>query len=241
LPLPELLQDILDIGNKGMCCDIEIEFAVDLGENNEKNKFHFLQIRPMYVGEDLYEVKINRGEIDRAFCYSSKPLGHGTNNKIADIVYVKPETFNTKDTRKIAGEISRINARLNKEKKTYLLIGPGRWGSADPWLGIPVRWEDISGVGAIIELRSEQLSCEASQGTHFFQNITAMGIKYLTVTENDAKLPDFINWQWLTSLESLDETTYLRHVRLKSPFVIKVDSQTSQCVIFEADKQNPNK
>ena len=233
LPLADLLQDLLALGRKGMSCDIEIEFALDLGSDAEKSRFHFLQIRPMAAGEDRYEVTIDRGEIDRAFCYSSKSLGHGVNETIADIVYVKPETFNVDETGKIGLEISRINARLRKEQKPYLLIGPGRWGSADPLLGIPVRWEDISGVGAIIELRNDQLSAEDSQGTHFFQNITAMGIKYLTVTENDASLPDFINWQWFAALHTADETRHLRHVRLPKPFLLKVDSRTSQCVMLE--------
>ncbi|MFC1844271.1 PEP/pyruvate-binding domain-containing protein [Thermodesulfobacteriota bacterium] len=238
LPLNELLQDLLQIGYKGMCCDIEIEFAMDLGNDDEKVKFHFLQIRPMTAAEDQFEIHISQDDIDKAFCYSSKPLGHGINDIIADIVYVKPETFDTRDTRIIANEISRINAKLNKEQKSYMLVGPGRWGSADPWLGIPVRWEDISGVGTIIELRNDQLSAEDSQGTHFFQNITAMGIKYLTVTENDAKLPDFINWKWLDSLETADETKHLRHVRLDYPFIIKVDSESSRCVILEAYENN---
>ena len=232
LPLNELLQDLLQIGYKGMCCDIEIEFAVDLGDDDKKTKFHFLQIRPMTAGEDQYEVHISQNDIDNAFCYSSKPLGHGINNKIADIVYIKPETFDTKDTRQISTEISKINAKIKKEQRPYLLVGPGRWGSADPWLGIPVRWEDISGVAVIIELRNEKLSAEDSQGTHFFQNITAMGIKYLTVTENDEKLPDFINWKWLASLEAYDETKHLRHVRPEKPLLIKVDSGSSRCVIL---------
>jgi len=231
-PLPELLQDLLGLGYKGMSSDIEIEFAVDLGSNDEKSRFHFLQIRPMAVSEDQYRVTIDPSEIDKAFCYSSKPLGHGVNDKIADIIYVKPESFNTKDTRKIAHEINHVNAKLRKEQKPYLLIGPGRWGSADPWLGIPVRWEEISGVAALIELRNDQLSAEDSQGTHFFQNITAMDIKYLTVTENDVNLADFINWQWLASLPTAYETKHVRHVSLPKPFLIKIDSETSQGVML---------
>jgi hypothetical protein len=167
LPLPELLHDLLELGYKGMCCNIEIEFAVDFGSDEEMSKFHFLQIRPMTAGEEQYAVTISQDDIDRAFCYSGKPLGHGIDDTIADIVYTMPEAFNTKDTRKISQEISRINAVLKKEKRPYLLIGPGRWGSADPWLGIPVRWEEISGVAAMIELRNDQLSAEDSQGTHF--------------------------------------------------------------------------
>ena len=233
LPLPSLLQDLLALGTKGMCCDIEIEFAVDLGSDKGKSRFHFLQIRPMAIGEEPYGVTITQAEIDKAFCYSSRPLGHGINDTIADIVYIKPETFDTRETRTIAREISRINAKLTKEQKPYLLIGPGRWGSADPWLGIPVRWEDISGVAAMVELRNAQISVEESQGTHFFQNITAMGIKYLTVTENDAESPDFIRWQWLAALPETQETEHVRHVRLPKPFLIKVDSATSQSVILQ--------
>jgi len=233
LPLAPLLRDLLEMGYQGMSCDIEIEFAVDLGSNKEKSRFHFLQIRPMALGEEHYEVIIDGEEIARAFCYSSKPLGHGINDTIADIVYVKRETFNAGDTRKMAREISLINARLRKANRPYLLMGPGRWGSADPWMGIPVKWEDISGVAAMIELRNDLLSAEDSQGTHFFQNITAMGIKFLTVTENDENLPDFIRWQWLASLPTADETEHVRHIRLPKPFLIKVDSETSQCVMLE--------
>jgi DNA-binding NarL/FixJ family response regulator len=233
LPLADLLQDLLDLGYKGMSCDIQIEFAVDLGFKNEKDRFHFLQIRPMAVDEDQYDVTIDQTEIDRAFCYSSKPLGHGVYDKIADIVYVRPEAFNASETKNIAREISRHNARLSKAQQPYLLIGPGRWGSADPWLGIPVRWEDISSVGAMIELRNDQLSAEDSQGTHFFHNITAMGIKYITVTENDPNLADFFNWQWLAARPAANETKHVRHVRLRKNLIIKVDSGTSQCIMLE--------
>ncbi|MBE9519548.1 MAG: phosphoenolpyruvate synthase/pyruvate phosphate dikinase, partial [Proteobacteria bacterium] len=163
----------------------------------------------------------------------SQPLGHGINDTIADIVYVKPADFNARDTLKIARQIGRLNAALKKEKRPYLLIGPGRWGSADPWLGIPVRWDDISGVGAMIELHNDQLSVENSQGSHFFHNITSMGIKYLTINEIDAESPDFINWQWLAALPKVAETEHLQHVQLARPFLIKVDSSKSQGVILE--------
>ena len=136
IPLPELLTDFLKFGCTGMSCDIEIEFAVDLPQDKEKSRFHFLQIRPMVKGGEQYGVKINKSEIKKSFCYSSQPLGHGINDTIADIVFVKPTDFNTKDTQKIARQIGRLNALLKKEKRPYLLIGPGRWGSADPWLGI---------------------------------------------------------------------------------------------------------
>jgi DNA-binding NarL/FixJ family response regulator len=233
IPLPELLTDLLELGHQGMSADIEIEFAVELTEEGRKNRFHFLQIRPMVSGGEQLEVKINKKEINGAICFSSQPLGHGINDTIADIVYVKPADFNAKNTLHIAREIGRLNANLKKDKRPYLLIGPGRWGSADPWLGIPVRWEDISGVGAMIELHNDQLSVENSQGTHFFQNITSLGIKYCTVNEIDKDSPDFLNWQWLASLHTAEETKNLRHVQLVKPLLIKVDSSTSQCIMTE--------
>ncbi|HOP48968.1 MAG TPA: phosphoenolpyruvate synthase/pyruvate phosphate dikinase, partial [Desulfobacteraceae bacterium] len=147
---------------------------------------------------------------------------------ISDIVYVNPDTFKTESTVIIAEEISRINSILLAEKRPYLLIGPGRWGSADRWLGIPVQWRHISGVGAIVELRTEKLKADPSQGSHFFQNITSLGIQYITITENSE---DFLDWEWLTSLPTSNETDYLRHVRLKKPLTVKIDGRKSQCVI----------
>ena len=129
----------------------------------------------------------------------------------------------------MAGEIDKLNAGLVKEKRPYLLIGPGRWGSADRWLGIPVQWRDISGVGAIIELRNETLKADPSQGSHFFQNITSLGIHYITVTENSE---DHFNWEWLDSQPASQETTYLRHVRLGKPVTLKINGNTSQCVMI---------
>ena len=232
-PLAGLLTDLLELGYTGMSCDIEIEFAVDLPQGEEKGRFHFLQIRPMVKGGEQFEVKINTREINKSFCYSSQPLGHGINDTIADIVYVKPADFNARDTLKIVREIGRLNSALKKEDRPYLLIGPGRWGSADPWLGIPVKWDDISGVGAMIELHNDQLSVENSQGSHFFHNITSMGIKYLTVNEIDAESPDSINWQWLAALPKVAETEHLQHVQLAKPLIIKIDSAKSQAVILE--------
>jgi hypothetical protein len=129
----------------------------------------------------------------------------------------------------MAQEIDKLNDGLVKEKRPYLLVGPGRWGSADRWLGIPVQWRNISGVGAIIELRNEKLKADPSQGSHFFQNITSLGIHYITVTENSE---DHLDWEWLDSQPASQETTYLRHVRLDKPFTLKIDGKTSQCVLF---------
>ena len=229
-PLPELLSDILDLGRKGMGCPIEIEFSVNLKtDTKQKSDFFFLQMRPMVSSLERFDVRISPENIQNAFCYSRQALGNGSNSEMADIVYVKPDDFKVTSTVQIAMEIDKLNAVLLNENRPYLLVGPGRWGSADRWLGIPVQWRHISGVGAIVELRNEKLQADPSQGSHFFQNITSLGIRYVTVNESEE---DYFDWEWVDSFPAVQETAYLRHVRLEKPFVIKVDGKNSQCVMF---------
>jgi hypothetical protein len=230
-PLAPLLCDLLEMGRTGMGTPVEIEFAVNLGTaENPKKEFFFLQMRPMAAGHGPFEVKIEPHEILKGFCYSTHALGNGMNEKIADIVYVRKSEFRPDAAVQIAQEIGLLNAHLVKEKRPYLLVGPGRWGSADHWLGIPVRWPDISGVGAMIELQNDQLKAEPSQGTHFFQNITSLGIHYITVTEGSR---DFFRWERVESLPAFKETKFLRQVRLEKGMTIKIDGRTSEGVILE--------
>jgi hypothetical protein len=150
------------------------------------------------------------------------------NRDIRDIVYVRPDTFDPAVTQAIAAEIGVLNAGLAKAGRKYLLAGPGRWGSADRWLGIPVRWADISQAGAIIEIRSRDLiQADATQGSHFFQHITARGLHYITLTEGS---DDFIDWQWLGAAPVVTETEHLRHVRLDAPLLLKADGRHGHCV-----------
>ncbi len=228
-PLPDLLSELLELARKGLGCPVEIEFSVNLtSDETKKNEFCFLQMRPMAAEDERFEIKISDQELQAAFCRSKQALGNGKNDKIADIVYVKPEDFKKEATVQMASEVGKINASLVKEKRPYLLVGPGRWGTADRWLGIPVRWQDISGISAMIELRNKQLRADPSQGSHFFQNITSLGIPYVTVSEDDE---DFFDWEWIASLATAQESSYLRHVRLDEPFTLKIDGKTSQCVM----------
>ena len=129
----------------------------------------------------------------------------------------------------MAEEIKRFNAPLFEAKRSYLLVGPGRWGSSDRWLGIPVRWRDVSAAGAIIELRNEQLKVDPSQGSHFFQNITSLGIGYLTISQNSRS---FIDWQRLQSLPTTAESAYLNYVKLDNPLTIRIDGKASRGVVL---------
>ncbi|MBN1104871.1 MAG: phosphoenolpyruvate synthase/pyruvate phosphate dikinase, partial [Deltaproteobacteria bacterium] len=230
-PLAPLLCDFIELGRGGMGCPVEIEFSVNLGTSEDpKKEFYFLQMRPMAPDQERFEVKITPQEIRNARCFSTQALGNGKSDQIADIVYVKPRDFRPEATVQIAQEIGRLNASLLKENRPYLLAGPGRWGSADRWLGIPVQWRDISGVGAIVEIRNQQLKADASQGTHFFQNITSLGIHYITVTEGTE---DRFDWSWVDSSPAIAETEFLRHVRLQRGLMLKIDGRTSQCVILD--------
>lgn len=230
-PLAPLLCDFLELGRGGMGCPVEIEFCVNLGTAESPVKeFYFLQMRPMAPDQERYEVKITPRDVQTAFCHSTQALGNGRNDRIADILYVKPADFKANATVQIAQEIGRLNALLSRENRPYLLVGPGRWGSADRWLGIPVQWRDISGVGAIVEIRNQQLKADPSQGTHFFQNITSLGIHYITVTEGTE---DRFDWNRVDSLPAVQETTFLRHVRPEKGMLLKIDGRTSACVILE--------
>ncbi|MFO7751457.1 MAG: PEP/pyruvate-binding domain-containing protein [Desulfobacteraceae bacterium] len=236
-PLSQLLSDLLELGGKVFGGPVEIEFSVNIHpEQNKPSDFYFLQIRPMAGHDKQQKTTITQADIDAAVCYSSTALGNGVVEEIFDIVYVIPRNFSVSATSDIAEEISRINAGLGEANRRYLLIGPGRWGGSDRWLGIPVKWHAISAVGAVIELRNEQLNADPSQGSHFFHNITSLGIPYITVNELTGKgeksTPDFIDWQWLNECEAVCETQYLRHVRLSSPLRIKMDGKKSQCVVI---------
>lgn len=229
-PLAEILKEMLELGEQGMGCPVEMEFSVNFAAaGDHPPQFAFLQLRPMTARAELDQVDISSEEIENAFCFSGKALGNAKNQDLADIIFIKPEVFDPGRTVDMAREIARINAILVKEGRKYLLIGPGRWGSADRWLGIPVSWADISGVGAMIETESDKLVAEPSQGSHFFHNITTLGIHYITVS---SAAGGRIDWDWLTRLPRLNDYDFVAHVRLAVPVTLKVDGRRSQCVIL---------
>jgi DNA-binding NarL/FixJ family response regulator len=246
-PLPEILQDLLDLGRRGMGCEVEIEFAVRLDRKIQKSEFFFLQMRPMVTGSEHADVAICSSEINKSFCFSRSCLGHGRFVNMADILVIRPESFDAGATRQIALEINALNGRLQSEERPYLLIGPGRWGSADPWLGIPVQWRDIAGVGAIIELQNKLLHADPSQGSHFFQNITSLGIPYLTVAEeetgktgncsNKKKEGDCLDWGWLLGQKEYVDSKFVRHIRLPVPFIMKCNGKEEIAVLYEEKAQ----
>ena len=228
-PLASIIKDLLRLGEDGLGCPVEMEFSVNLNApDGTPPQFAFLQIRPMTARAELEQVNIDTRDIEAAFCYSETALGNAIKRDMADIVFVKPEAFDPAKTTLIAREIAQLNAMLVKAGRKYLLIGPGRWGSADRWLGIPVAWADISGVGAMIETESEKLVAEPSQGSHFFHNITTLGINYVTVRRTESGRLD---WDRLSTMPRENDLTFVAHVHLADPLTLKVDGRESRCVI----------
>jgi hypothetical protein len=235
LPLAEILTDALNLGETGMGCPVELEFSVNWSSHsNQKPQFAFLQLRPMTARAESGRVTIRDDEWARAFCHTDKALGNAIKTDMADILFVRPDTFDAAKTTQIAREIGKFNARLVKASRKYLLIGPGRWGSADRWLGIPVTWADISGVGAIVESASDKLSADPSQGSHFFHNITTMGINYITLS-GGAK--GELDWNWLQAQPLVRQSDHVTHIRLPVNLVLKVDGRSAQCVIYIAEEK----
>jgi hypothetical protein len=231
-PLADILQDVLALGVEGMGCQVELEFSVNLASDGGRPQFAVLQLRPMTAREGQSLVDINEDEKRQAFCYSSRALGNGIRTDIRDILFVRPDTFDPSATPEVAREIGRLNAHLLERNRPYLLVGPGRWGSADRWLGIPVAWEDISAVGAMVETGHPQLKAEPSQGSHFFHNITTLGINYITLDEDKG---DFFNWRMLDQKPKAAQFKYTAHVALDTPLTLKVDGRTFECVMLLTD------
>lgn len=238
-PMAGIMSELITFGRKQMGCEVEMEFAFDVEENPHDTTFHFLQIRPIVTVSENRKVDIEDGDKAAAVFYSDQSLGHGLYSAMQDIIYIRPENFDASATREVAAEVGKMNRILTQENNKYLLVGFGRWGSADPWLGIPVVWHDISGAGAIIEIQGHGVTAEPSQGSHFFHNITSLGIPYLMVEETLAaskdgprKVKKGLDWKWLEEMEIVSESKYVRHVRLQKPFVLKVNGHTAESVIL---------
>jgi hypothetical protein len=209
---------------------VEIEFAVTLGEKRPlPAHFSLLQIRPMVVNNDLVDVDPKSFNPEKILCITGTALGNGTIQSIQDVVYVKPDDFSAARTMDIVKEVERINRRLFDQERPFVLIGPGRWGSSDPWLGIPVTWSQICGAKVIVEASQPNMNIDPSQGSHFFQNMTSLGVVYFTIPHHRAG--SLINWERLHALEAEEETQHVRHVRLNEPVRVMVDGRTGTGVM----------
>ncbi|OGR50418.1 MAG: hypothetical protein A2049_03035 [Elusimicrobia bacterium GWA2_62_23] len=221
LPLADILGTVSDLGKDAMGCNIEMEFACDYDPASGAASFNILQMRPMVSRSPVKKVTLKDMRPDSLLCLSPQALGNGAHRDISDLIYVIPEKFDPLKTRDIAAEIGELNARLRAEGRSYIIIGPGRWGSSDPALGIPVKWNHISGSRIIIEAAYGDFIVDPSYGTHFFHNVTSLGLGYLTVHETG---PDsFINWDRIRAQAPVGEGAYIRHLRFPAPLDIRID------------------
>ncbi|MCF7790754.1 MAG: hypothetical protein K9M56_02025 [Victivallales bacterium] len=234
-PLADILQKLLLIGQKEMNIHVEIEFAVNLDVPRGKPiLFHFLQIRPVVEAEEKNDIDIDNFTEDEVIISSDLTLGNGVIDNVCDVVYVKPEVFDPAKTKQIAEIIDKINSEFIAEKKNYILIGPGRWGSTDPWLGVPVKWSQISAARLIIESGLKGFQIDPSQGTHFFQNLTSFNVGYFTI--NPFNNDGYYDVEYLNSKKEVYEDNYVRHVRFESPAIIKIDGKKKKGVVYKPEK-----
>ena len=222
-PLSRILQLSQEYGQREMRRPVEIEFAVTLNQKDKTGVFYLLQVRPMVdVKADLAE-DLSTFPEEQLLLQSLNSLGHGVMEDIYDVIYVKTDGYNAGNNPTIAYEIEKMNRKLLDEGKHYVLVGPGRWGSSDSWLGIPVKWPHISAARVIVEAGLTNYRVDPSQGTHFFQNLTSFGVGYFTI---NAYMNDGIYRQdYLDTLPVMEETKYLRHIRFDSPVVVKMDGK----------------
>ena len=237
LPLPEIVAFALHFAHTALNGPAEIEFAVNLhgGTEAEPHEFAMLQIRPIAMSSGASGGIVD-GPVETAIVRTDKALGHGRFTDIADVVYIPPGTFDRARTPEIATQVGQLNQLLKKQERPYLLIGPGRWGSKDRWLGIPVGWSQINGVRCIVETDLPEVPVTPSQGSHFFQNVTSLGIPYFTVNFGGAA--GAVDYAWLDAQVEETRTEFVRHVALPGPIEVVVDSRSHRGIIRKPTTRN---
>ena len=215
-----------------MSAAVEIEFAANLSTpEDQRRDFCVLQLRPMvisHVGDELNIEDVPLGEV---LCNSTQVLGDGIVRDVRDVVYVDIDKFDRASSKQVANEVGLFNRELSSAATPYILVGVGRWGSADPWLGVPVTWDQISGAKVMVETGFKDFRVTPSQGTHFFQNLISFRIGYFTVN-SDLK-NEFINWDWLARQPAVKVRRFVRHIRCESPLNIKMNGRTNRGVILK--------
>jgi hypothetical protein len=226
VPFNDLMKSLLAVCEQSLQTPVEIEFAMTFNPH----RFGFLQVRAMAIPTDIVHVSEEDTQGEKVLIASSSVLGNGVVENIRDIVYVKPESFELKSTKKIVPELELFNDKLLKANLPYMLVVFGRLGTADPWLGIPVQWGQVCGAKVIVEATLANVRVELSQGAHYFHNMINLGIKYFSLPFNEQNR---IDWKWFSNQELIDETQFIRHIRLKDPLKVHVDGRRSRGVILK--------
>jgi len=232
-PLADIINKLLEIGEAALGMPVEMEFAVDLEKNISHGKyptFYILQIRPLTIGTD--EVVVPQ-ELDweRVLLATDKGMGNGIFDHLKDIIYIDPDKFDKSQTQQMKKDISQINQEMDRQNCDYILIGPGRWGSQDRFLGIPVRFVDIHRARVIVEVGLEEYNIDPSQGTHFFHNVVAMKLGYFAVPYHSGS--NYIDWDWIHTQEARERGHYFFHIRTNQALIVKMDGRSGRSVIFK--------
>lgn len=226
-PLARLIRRVLEIMENSMGLTVEIEFAVNLEGANEG--FYILQLKPLIRNAEFFTIDTDELVMDDLALYTERGMGNGKIENIRDIIYADPGKFNKAETQQMTYELEKINEKLRHENRSYILIGPGRWGTRDRWLGIPVVWTQISNAKVIVETDLDDFKVDASLGSHFFHNITSMNIGYLTVHQSNKR--DFIDWQWLKNIKPAEVSEHFVHISLENPLTVLMDGKQSISLI----------
>ena len=233
-PLAAILEQLTKIGEDAFGRAVEMEFAVRLPQDAEDAaEFGFLQIRPLVLSREGEELRMQDVAPDQLVCQSSQVLGNGRIQDLCDVVVVDVHRFERVRSQEVAECVAQLNAKLNESGTPYLLIGVGRWGSNDPWLGIPVEWDEISGARVIVEAGFRDYRVTPSQGSHFFQNLTAFQVGYFTVNPDAGE--GFVDWPWLASQPAVEEQDCVRHLRFDKPLAVVMNGKTSNGMIFKPE------
>jgi hypothetical protein len=231
-PLAEVLSALLDVGGRGMNRAAEIEFAVCLARGpRQVHEFGFLQMRPLVIARETENLSVEDAPKEKLLCRSAQVMGNGQIDGIHDVIVVDYQRFDRSQSRVAASEITKFNAELAERGRPYLLIGVGRWGSTDPWLGIPVTWEQISGARVIVESGFRDFRVTPSQGSHFFQNLTSFQIGYFTVNADFGE--GFVDWDWIAAQPAAAEMRFVRHLEFRSPIVVKMNGRKNLGLIYK--------
>ena len=228
-PLADIVQHILSIGKTAMGVPVEIEFAVDLNNQlKRKPEFYILQIRPLAGSGKKISIDKQQLNMEELVVYTEESLGNGIIDNVNDIIFINPETFDNTKTIEIKDELNGFNRIMKAQKRNYILIGPGRWGTRDRFIGIPVNWEDISNARVIVETELSNLPLDSSQGTHFFHNVVTMNIGYFTILKSHNA---FIDWEWLVKQKIVEKKSYITHIKVEKPFIVLMDGMNGVALI----------
>ena len=232
-PLAEILSRLLEIGQNEMKTCVEIEFAANLDRGKRFAIFNVLQIRPIAAAAAETNMDWDSVDSSSSLIYSESALGTGYVEGVTDVIYLKQQAFDPSKTQIMADQITRLNAKMRDQGRGYLLVGFGRWGSSNPWLGVPIKWSDISEVKAIVECGLDNFRIEPSQGTHFFQNMTSFGVGYMTV--NPYAGDGVLDFETLDAMQAIEQTEFVRHVRFDSPLTICIDGVKNRAVVTKPE------